>query len=197
MIYIVLPYTDLDVAQPIMDGAVYLAGCPVQARLEPDLDRTGYTASVNRGLRWVLEQDAVDAACVLVDDAVPLTNGWLAEMWHALQLHERNGFASPSGPSRTAPQNAGKMHDAPGVLPVTHGPGFCLLVRGEVLRDVGLMDEVFIQYCSDVDWQWRAARKGWRSVWARHVYVNHGLHAKRQPWGAMDDKIMLERYGIC
>jgi len=42
--------------------------------------------------------------------------------------------------------------------------GCCLLVRCELVRQVGLLDELFGYYCEDVDWCLRARRMGWK-VW--------------------------------
>jgi hypothetical protein len=143
-----------------------------------------------------MERGDCDAVCVLGDDAQPATNGWLAALWDAMQLSSNTGFAGPSGPCRTSPQNTGKMHDAPGVFPVLHVAGFCMLVRGDVLR-AGLMDEAFAHYGSDVDWQWTAKRDaGWKSVWVRHVYCQHEVHDMRQPWGAQDGALMRKKWGI-
>ena len=196
MLYIVMPSPDLAHAQATMDGALYLSGADCQAHIEHDPHRTGYTATVNRGIRTVMERGDCDAVCVLGDDARPSTNGWLAELRDAMQLSSNTGFAGPSGPCRTAPQNTGKMHDAPGVFPVSHVAGFCVLVRGDVLR-MGLMDEAFAHYGSDVDWQWAAKRDGgWNSVWVRHVYCQHEVHAMRQPWGAKDGALMRKKWGV-
>jgi GT2 family glycosyltransferase len=41
--------------------------------------------------------------------------------------------------------------------------GAVVLLRWEVIEEVGLFDERFFLYCEETDWQRRAARHGWRS----------------------------------
>lgn len=53
----------------------------------------------------------------------------------------------------------------------------CILVRADVLRDVGLMDEGYFLYFEDVEFCWRARQKGWRICYvpeARAVHYHGG-----------------------
>ena len=195
MLYIVVPSPDIEQAAQLARHAAETAGLRVRYHVSHDPDRTGYTAAVNRGLRYVMELGDCEAACVLVDDARPYNRSWLRLLWEALDSDESYGFAGPSGGCRTPPQNGGQR-DAPyGVQQVRHVAGFCMLVKAKVM-EAGLMDEAFHTYGSEVDWQWRAHLDGWKSVWARHVYVEHEVHAFAKPWGDIDRKVMLQRWGV-
>jgi len=51
------------------------------------------------------------------------------------------------------------LHDEP--RSVDWAIGAALLMRGDALRDVGGFDESFFMYVEDLDWCWRARRRGW------------------------------------
>jgi GT2 family glycosyltransferase len=57
------------------------------------------------------------------------------------------------------PQDGG---DAP--FPIDHPLGACMLVRREVLEQVGAMDEGYFMYSEEVEWCWRIRRAGW-AIW--------------------------------
>lgn len=48
-----------------------------------------------------------------------------------------------------------------GPFPVDHPLGACLMVRREVVEEVGLLDERFFMYCEEIDWCMRIKRLGW------------------------------------
>ncbi|MEK7216476.1 MAG: glycosyltransferase family 2 protein [Chloroflexota bacterium] len=54
--------------------------------------------------------------------------------------------------------------------------GAFMLVRGEAIRDAGLLDEQFFMYGEDLDWALRIKAAGWRVVYYPAVIV---LHIKR------------------
>ncbi|MHC5037157.1 MAG: glycosyltransferase family 2 protein [Planctomycetota bacterium] len=51
--------------------------------------------------------------------------------------------------------------------------GACLLVRRELLEDLGNLDENFFLYYEDVDLCWRAHQKGWKVVYYPGFEVRH------------------------
>lgn len=51
--------------------------------------------------------------------------------------------------------------------------GACMLVRGEALKKVGLMDERFFMYGEDLDWCLRIKEAGYRVVYLPSVIVHH------------------------
>jgi GT2 family glycosyltransferase len=55
--------------------------------------------------------------------------------------------------------------------------GAFMLVRLDVVREVGLLDETFFMYGEDLDWAFRIKQAGWRVVYNGRVDV---LHYKRQ-----------------
>jgi GT2 family glycosyltransferase len=65
--------------------------------------------------------------------------------------------------------------------------GAALLVRREVLRTVGLLDEGYFLYVEDIDWAYRAHRAGWRVTYVPDARVVHHYQADA-------DRRLLSRY---
>ncbi|MBI3922422.1 MAG: glycosyltransferase family 2 protein, partial [Armatimonadetes bacterium] len=57
--------------------------------------------------------------------------------------------------------------------PVDWLSGACLMVRREVLDQVGLLDEDFFMYCEDTDWCYRMERRGWKKYYLPAAEVIH------------------------
>lgn len=51
--------------------------------------------------------------------------------------------------------------------------GACLLIRRDVIQDVGLLDEQFFLYAEELDWCFRTRRAGWRISVVPHVQMIH------------------------
>jgi len=64
--------------------------------------------------------------------------------------------------------------------PVDWVAGACMLVRREVVREVGLLDEGFFLYCEDVDWCRRMHERGWMVWYLGDVRMVHlGGHSTK------------------
>lgn len=55
--------------------------------------------------------------------------------------------------------------------------GAFMMVRGEVIEQIGLLDEKYFMYAEDLDWALRAKQAGWKVYYCPHVTV---LHYKRR-----------------
>ena len=62
------------------------------------------------------------------------------------------------------------------------GCGANLLLRKEMLRDVGLFDGVFFMYYEDTDLAWRARLKGWKVYYAPRAIIRHIHCGTSQEW---------------
>ncbi|HEU5098328.1 MAG TPA: glycosyltransferase family 2 protein [Roseiflexaceae bacterium] len=51
--------------------------------------------------------------------------------------------------------------------------GACMLVRGSVVREVGLLDEAYFMYGEDLDWAFRIKQYGWKIMYVPSVVVHH------------------------
>jgi N-acetylglucosaminyl-diphospho-decaprenol L-rhamnosyltransferase len=63
--------------------------------------------------------------------------------------------------------------DPDGVCEVDSVVGAFMLVRGEILQTVGLLDEAFFMYGEDLDWALRIKRAGWKVLYNGTVSVFH------------------------
>ncbi len=55
--------------------------------------------------------------------------------------------------------------------------GAFFMVRSEVIRDVGVLDEAYFMYGEDIDWAFRMRAKGWKIMFNPSVSI---LHKKKQ-----------------
>jgi len=153
----------------------------------------GFAAGNNVGLRyvlargdaeyvWLLNPDTVvhaDALAALVhaaeaDPRLAMTGGRLMFYHHpdVIQVVGGGTLSRWKGTTdlygRFAP---GDTEPVPGPMDYIHGA--CILVRREVLRSVGLMDERYFLYSEEVDWCLRALGAGWRLGYAAECRVWH------------------------
>lgn len=58
--------------------------------------------------------------------------------------------------------------------------GACMLVRRDVMEDVGLWDEGYFLHCEDLDWCMRFRQKGWKILFVPDARISHALGACSQ-----------------
>lgn len=158
----------------------------------------GYTAGNNLGIRAAIDEEA-DYVLVLNPDTVVLDHGFLRELAAYMEAHSTVGAVGP----RVHLQAKGSVQNTvlrfPWVwrriadwirtrrgVPRRREPdrpaeaealnGVCVLFRTACLKDVGLFDERTFAYIEDIDWGYRARRKGWRKV---YLPVDGVLHLQR------------------
>jgi len=134
MITLIVPTLSPKRAHKTAKYAQECAGRSVILHVVHDNKGHGFTRTVNRGLR----QAKTAYICLLNDDCEPMTDGWLHRLHKGMQVDPRIGFIGPSGPCRTPPQNRGVPGAPYGIIPVSHVAFFCVLIRREVLDEVGL-----------------------------------------------------------
>ncbi|MBV8573820.1 MAG: glycosyltransferase, partial [Acetobacteraceae bacterium] len=150
----------------------------------------GFPASANAGLRASQGRDVV---LLNSDTLVPPL--WLERLRHAAYSARDIGTVSPLSNDATilsypepqggnaAPDLAGTIrmaslaHRANGsaVVDIPTAVGFCMYIRGDCLKTVGLLrEDVFAQgYGEENDFCMRARHLGWRHVAATGVFVTH------------------------
>jgi len=55
--------------------------------------------------------------------------------------------------------------------------GACMMVRRDVMRDVGEWDEGYFLHCEDLDWCMRFRQKGWKILFVPNAKITHALGA--------------------
>lgn len=183
---LIIPTTDRDAGLEAWARATEKSGVTTYGNIPIDERGEGYTRTVNRALRQA--RDGGHDACVMVDDCRPVSNNWLSILQGVLTHREDVWFVGPSGPCRTPPQNTGRPHDGRAPQYVSHVAGFCWVIRWEALDVLGLLNERFAHYGSDVDYQWQGRELGKRAVWVPFIYVDHELHEPREPWWTEDNE---------
>jgi glycosyltransferase involved in cell wall biosynthesis len=148
----------------------------------------GAAASFNR-LAAAGEADVI----VLLESGCLVAPEWLDCLLAALDSDARNGLAGPTtnmcwneqcvypqgGDSseeiaRTARDAAGRFGGTTRTLEPLHSlADFCYAVRREVIETIGTADEAYgLGPCWEMDYNIRAARAGFRGVWACAAYVH-------------------------
>lgn len=91
------------------------------------------------------------------------TLAWRYLHFHRLAPHLGGGRwrRATLAPNATAP------------LPVPWAQGACLLLRADMLSQIGGFDERFIFFAEEVDLAWRVATDGWRCVYLPTATVRH------------------------
>ena len=89
--------------------------------------------------------------------------------------------------------NLGYLEET-GVYPVDSVVGAFMLVRGEVLHEVGLLDESFFMYGEDLDWAYRIKQRGWSVLYNGRVSVLHHKGASSGTDGQRSLRTLLEFY---
>ena len=82
--------------------------------------------------------------------------------------------------------------DPEGIADVDSVVGAFMLVRGEILRSVGLLDEAFFMYGEDLDWALRIKKAGWTILYNGTVSV---FHLKRASSRQRTTQSLIAFYG--
>ena len=74
--------------------------------------------------------------------------------------------------------------------------GACVVVRAEVLRQVGLLDDVLspVANTEEVDWCFRARRAGWQVAYCPAAVLTHFGGQSQKPAATGPDKMRVEMY---
>ena len=145
------------------------AACPEGVKLVGASRNLGFAGGCNLGIRQTLQQPGVEHVLLLNNDT-ECPEDLLARMAAALEDQQVGlvGVPMVEGQGRVHVA-AGKRLLWPFALPIAaaspNGPvdylsGACLLIRGRVLREVGLLDEGFFFFFEDADYSRCAAQAG-------------------------------------
>lgn len=180
---ITLVIPTLDKSRGVATGklAQLSAGCKTQLIVVDGPER-GFTKTVNEGLRRATTGDV----CILNDDITRFQHGWLATLRKGLYSRSRYGIAGPSG--RSASESRGGRVGLRGLKVCQQLSFWCVLIRRQVIEEVGLLNEDYVHYCSDNDYCDRVRRRKWKIVWVKSVFLEHKHHGSglRSKWKQQD-----------
>jgi len=159
----------------------------------------GYAVGNNIGMRFALKCRS-DAVLLLNNDTV-VDPEFLTELVKALQDQQSAGFFGPkvyyyerNGRKDVISHAGGVLNMLTGtchpigkdevdagkydvVREVDYIEGSCVLVRAEVIDQIGLLDPIFFAYWEDVDWSLRGSNEGWKSIYVPTARVWHKTYA--------------------
>ena len=149
--------------------------------------------------RLALQTDA--DVVVFLESGARVGPGWLEHLLAGLDSDPQNGLAGPSTnnswneqgvfPNKgDSDEDISKLareaearfgNDARMLEPLYSLADFCYAVRREVIEAVGAADEQYsLGPCWEMDYNVRAARAGWRGVWAGAAYVHRSPFTARR-----------------
>lgn len=139
------------------------------------IDNILYTKAVNEGLRKFCYQSKYDY-CLVINHDVLLEPSCIKNMVDAMNTHSRLGICAPLSLERNgaAANWAGSLNawpagnsisddikNVPSSLYETYWiNGACMLLRIEMVREIGLLDENMKFICSDSDYSFTARSRG-------------------------------------
>lgn len=165
-------------------AAELAAACPA-ARILRLAENRGFAGGANAGLRAALDRPGIEFAWVLNNDTAAAPDA-LEKLVAAAAADPRIGLvgcpllegAAGTDRRRVPP---GKKLRGPWAIPAyprtgeapDYLSGACLLIRRNLLADVGLFDEGFFFFFEDADFSRRARDTGWRLAVAEDAQVEH------------------------
>ena len=178
----------------------------------------GFVKTCNRA---VCELDPTDNDVLLLNSDTIVTKGFLEEMLAVLYLIDRHGVVTPRSNNATLATiplhpldtlrrddlaYSKQVHDAvkdhlPRYSVVPVGVGFCLLIRRRLIRNLGLLDEVFgAGYNEENDFCLRVNQYGYSAVLSNRAFVYH-LESRsfaaeqKAALNLRNEAILLRRHG--
>jgi GT2 family glycosyltransferase len=161
----------------------------------------GFAEGSNVGLRLALEAGA--RYLVLLNPDTVVDPRWLEELVRSSEADESIGICQSKiyrYPASTPPviNTVGNRLHYTGVgwcghldeidcgqfaadVEIPYASGAAMLVKGEVVRDIGLLDPHLFMYHEDLDWSLRARLRGHRIVLSAQSVVYHRYEFRRNP----------------
>lgn len=133
----------------------------------------GWTHGVNAGVEWVLSHDPAPFIMWMNDDTqiLPHDYGWLTKMLNCFQLDPKIAVVGPTSNNIMGYQTTNHVH-LPPAIETTYLSGMCMLVRREIVKEMGPLDE-----CpsggDDLDFSMRLADKGYKLCCCRRAFMLH------------------------
>jgi tetratricopeptide (TPR) repeat protein len=167
-----------------------------------NVENVYFTAAVNEGLIKYLEADC--RYMILLNQDMYLEPNAVEAMVRSMEAHPKAGIGSPlehvveqpdgdvlaggleafpSGVHRSGPRSRFAFDE-----PILWANGSCMILRRQMIRQIGLLDESFKLICSDSDYCFTARSRGWE-VW--RIGAAYGVHEHGVSGAGSDPAIEL------
>lgn len=185
-VLIVIPTLDEARGEKTGRLAVLTARCAARFVVVHDAEQQGFTKTVNRG---IAQREPGEDLCILNDDIEGFCYAWLRILQTALYSSPGYGLVGPSGRSESS-SGTGALGDI-GLLAVKMIPFWCVVIKGEVVDRLGLLDERFIHYSSDTWYCKDVIRAGWECVWVKAAFLQHTFEGSgfQEEWRRHDTRV--------
>ena len=137
-------------------------------------ENLGFIKAVNQGI----SKSEGNFVCILNNDTI-VNTGWLGELVKIAEKNPTVGIVNPSSNTFGQPRHEGlspslERKESGRFVQLGGGFGFCMLIKREVIKKIGLFDEAYgMGYFEDTDFSLRAKEVGYKSVRAIAAYVYH------------------------
>ena len=188
----------------------YLRGLKSRKDINLELIRNeenlGFVKAVNQGIKL----SAAPYVCIMNNDTIA-TDGWLDAMISAMESHPDVGLINPTSNTFSHyPEKNESIDDYASRLKLFKDQiqelhccrFFCTVIRREVLKKLGSLDEIYhLGYFDDTDYCKRAQAAGYRTARAKGAYIHHKENTsfkKLKDNSALfkaNEKIFLDRWG--
>lgn len=142
-------------------------------------DNKGFIKAVNQGIK----ESKAPYVCVLNNDTI-VTEGWLGELVSIAKKGKDIGIVNPSSNNLGQHTGVDKIDVKATELKKLSGAyeemgsclGFCMLIKRETIKKVGLFDEIYDRgNFEETDYCRRAVKSGYICVRAKGAYVYHHM----------------------
>ena len=194
------------------DGSFELAKSDFsKAHFILNLENLGFSAGNNVGIRFALERTA--EYVLLLNNDAEVDKDFLSRLIEASQKNEKAGILSPVVFNRIN----GKIWFAGGkinwlTMKTEHSfnsrteefyetgyvSGCAMLVKAEVFKKIGLLDENFFLYWEDADFSWRSQKAGFKNLmvstsWVYHQEKSEGKKEQKIYWLVISGLIFFKK----
>lgn len=166
-----------------------------QIAILKNLENVGYTKGANQGIQWCLGRNA-DFVCLLNNDT-HVAPDFLEQMLVVARKSEKLGILTPkifssADPERiwhtggtvsmwTAKTNglvfAKIKKERPFYTKFDYAPGTAVLIRRQVVEQIGMLPEIYFAYMEDVEYCRKAKQAGWFLAYVPTSHVWHKGYA--------------------
>lgn len=159
-----------------------------------NVDNIFFTAAINEGIKKYLSQDC--KYMTVLNQDMYLEPNAIEEMVKFMDSHPKCGISVPLQLRSDDPQFVfcaggfeafplgkhlfGKLEEFKENMEIPWANGACMVLRKEMIREIGILDENMKLLCSDSDYSFTARSRGWE-IWsivsARGIH-EHGVSGK-------------------